>query len=409
MWGGAALFWGVLMPDAKAVKQEDVHTHEVMLPDGSAVMTGPPIGETEHEEVAAPEVAVVAAVPEKRVQQGGRKAAVAAPAPPADAADARLVVSRAIDLRKADDLPPEAREIFDRMRASYLRFVAHRRAQGGGHTKAGRPLEDYADMLAWRAVAQQYDLTKAAKQAAPPAPRLRLVKGPPVAIVASSDGGRYFVPALLKWRDAELHHESIDNRAVPGTEGVVVVSGLTRPNGRRNVIGVWVPYAVAGDQPHGGGAVDWVRRNWELVYQVGMSNVDLAHTVRDPIFKFVSKAANAKERITYGVVYTPFEVDLQGQYATEREVAKLAHRFMASKEGAAKVMHRTLYTATGDPVGEIVESWLVKTRGNPKEPYGSWMIGTRWHPSVWPDVEAGRIRGFSMGGDWTVVPIKEAA
>jgi len=383
------------------VKQVDVHTHTVLLPDGTEAMTGPPVGETEHEE-PAPEVAV----PEKRAVQGGAKSA---PAPPDTTEDVHLVVSRALDERKADALPPEAREIYDRMRTSYLRFVAHRRAQGGGNTKSGRPLEDYADMLAWRGVAQQYDLVKPAKRAPAPAPRLQLAKGPPIFIVASSDGGRYFVPALLKWRDAELHHERIENRPVPGTEGVVVVTGTTRPNGRKNIIGVWVPYAVAGDQPHGGGAVSWVHRNWELVWRVGMADVDLAASVRDPIFKFVSKAKDAKERTTYGVVYTPFEFDLQGQYATEREVRKMAHRFMAAHEGRAKVMHRTLYTATGDPVGEIVESWLVKSRGNPKEPYGSWMIGTRWHPSVWPDVEAGRIRGFSMGGDWTVVPIKEAA
>ena len=55
-------------------KQEDIHTHAVLLPSGEELMTGPPIGET-HEEMAEP----VAPEPEPK-RAPGRKAEAPVPA-----------------------------------------------------------------------------------------------------------------------------------------------------------------------------------------------------------------------------------------------------------------------------------------------------------------------------------------
>ena len=305
------------------------------------------------------------------------------------------------------------------MKQSYLRYVAHRIQDGGGESsRSGRPLQSYADEIGWRGVVQAYDLIPAptAKRFSPP--RLTLVKSAPRGVIGDVENGEAFVPLIATWRRAADHHERIFTRPIPGSGGARVVVGLTRPNGRKNLIGVWVPFEIAGTQPGGGGPINWVHRNMDYIFAIGMSDVDQARSIRDPILKrapglearlkFVAKASDATERVSYGPIYVPFEIDLQGQYMTEREVAKTAHRFIASQDGLTKVMHWQTGTKAGEPVGVIVESALARP-GDPVYPRGTWHGAVKWHPAVWPRVESGELTGFSMGGDWTVIPILAAA
>lgn len=391
-------------------KQEDVHTHEVALPDGEIVMTGPPIGEMHEEMAESPEpkrAPVTKAEAEAPTSPG-------LPATPASAEEEAAMARAAWEAKDQSLLPPDGRSIFDRMKSSYLRYVAHRIAIGGGATsRTGRPLRSYADQIGWRGVVQAYDLAPAKR-----GPVLRLVKNAPRGVIADVRNGEAFVPLIATWRSAADHHERIFTRPIPGSGGARVQVGLTRPNGRKNIIGVWVPLELVGNQPGGGGPINWVHRNMDFIHQIAHADIDYARSIRDPILKrapgisaglkFVTRAIDASERIAYGPIYVPFEIDLQGQYMTEREVAKMAHRFVA-EGGLMKVMHwQTKTQGTGEPVGQWVESSIAKPR-DPYYPRGTWVGGAKYHPTVWPRVESGELTGFSMGGDWTVIPILAAA
>lgn len=336
--------------------------------------------------------------------------------------DERTAAATALALRSLDGLPAYGREVYDRMYTSTLSIFG----------KAGNPdSERYAQGIAWRGVAQAYDLQPAEPQApAPAAPAKRIdlrapaaqrtvqTKGIPPSVVTSSAGGTIIV-GISRWRDADKWYDDIQEREIPDSGGAFVRVGLGRPGNHKNIIDVHIPKRVLDSMPGGVGAAQWVRNNWSLIFAIAKADIAPGGLIRRSIIKrfaepptvklhvqckFVHRPEEATDRITYDVVYAPWEVDLQGQYATETEVRKMAHEFNARK-GGTNLMHITgLRMKDGAPSGHVVESFIARP-GDPDFPRGSWVMGVRWHPEAWEQIKAGTLRGYSIEGQWGVVPL----
>ena len=111
--------------------------------------------------------------------------------------------------------------------------------------------------------------------------------------------------------------------------------------------------------------------------------------------------------VSYGPIYVPFESTSRAvrDRARGREDGAPVHRLQGrAHEGDALADG----TKAGEPVGVIVESALARP-GDPVISPRHLAGAVKWHPAVWPRVESGELTGFSMGGDWTVVPILAAA
>lgn len=323
-----------------------------------------------------------------------------------------------------DRLPERGRRIYDSMYRSSLRFLA--RAQG---TDAEKVVEDtttesYARGIAWRAVAEAYGFDRG--QSAEPqagAPAARTLRVAPAVNVkyapnqaAGLEGDSVIVPIALNWRgDLARWYDRVSTREIPNSNGVKVVVGHERMKQATTAIYALVPRQVAGSMPAGIGAVDWVRRNIAYVHQIADAEVSTATNTVSVHYakrtktdlqvqgKFVSTPDLARKRITLGIVYPAWEVDLQGQYGTSDQVEEMAHGYLA-RGGAVKLMHQHSQMTDGKAPGQIVQSFIARP-GDRDFPEEAWVAATQWHPEVWPDVVAKRLRGYSIGGQWTVTPL----
>ena len=107
------------------------------------------------------------------------------------------------------------------------------------------------------------------------------------------------------------------------------------------------------------------------------------------------KADKAKQ-IVYGIVYSPDEVDSQGDEASAEEIEKAAHDFLATCR-VMKVMHK------GKPAKvDVIESYIAPedvTIGEQEVKKGSWVVAVKIHSKkIWKAVVDGELTGFSMAG-----------
>lgn len=112
---------------------------------------------------------------------------------------------------------------------------------------------------------------------------------------------------------------------------------------------------------------------------------------------------SAEKQIVYGEVYSPFEVDTDGDAATPEEIEKAAHEFLSSgKVNNIDLLHN--FKATGS---QVVESFMVE-KGDPRGfAEGSWVLGVKVNdPDLWNSVKDGKINGFSLAGQSIKVPAK---
>jgi hypothetical protein len=327
-----------------------------------------------------------------------------------------------------DRLPARGRRIYDSMHRSSMRFFARARGIEAQKAAEDEGLDAYARGVAWRAVAEAYgfDRDRPAPDGAGAPPARTLAATPALGAgrkyapsgAAGLDGDSIIVPIALNWRgDLARWYDRTALRTVPGAEGVKLLVGHERMKNATTLIYALVPRSVAGSMPGGIGAVDWVRRNMALLYKIGeadyspsvlTSSEPYAKSVGEtriqvPFVKFVTSPEQAKRRITYGVVYPAWEVDLQGQYATAQQVERLAHGYMKNG-GRIKLMHRQSEMKDGAPPGWPVESFFTR-EGDRDFPPEAWVMATEWHPEVWPDVVSKRLRGYSIGGSWGVTPL----
>ena len=145
---------------------------------------------------------------------------------------------------------------------------------------------------------------------------------------------------------------------------------------------------------------------------------------------------NDELNYTLGIVYEPYEVDLQGDYTDAEEIRKASWNYMkkmqeVSKRGAkaeetlhkivdavenekdveieisefenAEVQKRlgVMHTIIDPDLGRIVESYLAPTdleiNGRIVK-QGTWLMGIQWQPEVYEKIKKGDFTGYSMGG-----------
>lgn len=100
--------------------------------------------------------------------------------------------------------------------------------------------------------------------------------------------------------------------------------------------------------------------------------------------------------VVYGIVYSPDELDAQGDFTDAGEIRKAAYRFM-------KDMNlRNVDKNHDEPISAyIAESWILK--GNdavfPGEKEGAWAVGIKIEDDeIRKQIQEGEIKGISMAG-----------
>ncbi|MDR1451364.1 MAG: XkdF-like putative serine protease domain-containing protein [Helicobacteraceae bacterium] len=99
----------------------------------------------------------------------------------------------------------------------------------------------------------------------------------------------------------------------------------------------------------------------------------------------------------YGIVYSPDEVDSQGEFAEAAEIEKAAYGFMKSLN--AKNVDREHSFQSEDAF--VAESWLVRKNDAifGGEPIGSWAVVIKLESDALKEaVKKGEIKGLSMAG-----------
>lgn len=108
---------------------------------------------------------------------------------------------------------------------------------------------------------------------------------------------------------------------------------------------------------------------------------------------------DADKQIAYGEVYIPMIPDSQGDFMTEEEIEKMAHRFMKD------ALLRSVDTQhdLSDNGSIIVESFMVR-EGDLDFIKGAWVAGVWCPDDIWPLVKSGELGGFSMYGKGERIP-----
>ena len=104
-----------------------------------------------------------------------------------------------------------------------------------------------------------------------------------------------------------------------------------------------------------------------------------------------------EQHMVYGIVYSPDQVDTQGDFAKADEIKKAAYGFM-----------RECFTSNIDVKHDfdardayVAESWITKGVDSlfKKEPAGSWAVGIKVESDeLWDQVKKGELAGISMAG-----------
>ncbi len=113
-------------------------------------------------------------------------------------------------------------------------------------------------------------------------------------------------------------------------------------------------------------------------------NIEIRKTVED-------------ERMVYGIVYAPDEIDTDGHTASAEEIKKASENFM--KAGRTTSIDKQHNYATDE--GFVSENWITKEgdRQFPDDPVGSWAVGIKVEKDeTWDAVKSGEITGISLAG-----------
>lgn len=105
-----------------------------------------------------------------------------------------------------------------------------------------------------------------------------------------------------------------------------------------------------------------------------------------------------EERLVYGIVYSPDEVDTQGDVTDAQVIKQAAYSFMKNLR-LTKIDKQHDF----DPdEGYIAESWLIR-KGDPlfkSEKSGSWAVAIKIeNDETWDAVKSGEISGLSLAGE----------
>ena len=104
-------------------------------------------------------------------------------------------------------------------------------------------------------------------------------------------------------------------------------------------------------------------------------------------------------QLAYGEVYIPMIPDSQGDFMTEIEIEKMAHRFMKNQLLYGVDTEHDM----ADNGSVVVESFIAR-EGDPDFMKGAW-VAAIWVPDeLWPLVKSGELGGFSMYGGGERIP-----
>jgi len=112
------------------------------------------------------------------------------------------------------------------------------------------------------------------------------------------------------------------------------------------------------------------------------------------------------KHLVYGIVYSPDEVDSQGDFAQKSTIQEMAYNFMKS----GHLNNVDLQHNYNPGYGFIAESWLVKENDSvfPDEKEGSWAVVIKVEDSkLWDEIKAGKITGLSMAGEAEVAAVDQ--
>ena len=106
-------------------------------------------------------------------------------------------------------------------------------------------------------------------------------------------------------------------------------------------------------------------------------------------FKIVKK--NDEYQIVWGEVYTPFEVDTDGETISDEDLRKAAWEFI----GNGKVDKIDIGHSFVESGCRVVESFIAR-KGDPDFKEGAWVLGVWCPDEVWELVKKGELNGFSL-------------
>lgn len=102
-----------------------------------------------------------------------------------------------------------------------------------------------------------------------------------------------------------------------------------------------------------------------------------------------------EERLVYGEVYRPMDVDSQGDAMTAESIKLMAHTFL-SKGLVQNIDNSHDRIQTGC---KVVESYLAKASDPDGFMEGAWVFGVKVYPDdKWEAVKTGDLNGFSFSG-----------
>jgi len=101
--------------------------------------------------------------------------------------------------------------------------------------------------------------------------------------------------------------------------------------------------------------------------------------------------------VVYGIVYSPGEVDTQGEFADAAEIRKASYAFV--KQGFAQNVDKDHTFKNEDAF--VAESWITKENDPlfPSDPVGSWAVGIKLESEeLLKEARDGKLSALSMAG-----------
>lgn len=109
---------------------------------------------------------------------------------------------------------------------------------------------------------------------------------------------------------------------------------------------------------------------------------------------FINKS-DEEQKLIYGIVYEPDEIDTHGEFAKASEIEKAAHEFLADNRNI------DLQHNFESDYGTVVESYIAPVDfkiANDTVKKGAWVLVTKANDDIWKAVKKGEITGYSMAG-----------
>lgn len=158
-------------------------------------------------------------------------------------------------------------------------------------------------------------------------------------------------------------------------------------------------YCVVDDSGREYGCYATEREAEERLGQLQFNDLESRVTKFFPISK-----SDVEQRLVYGIVLEPDEVDAQNDTINVEGIQKTAHNFLAKYNRESEMGH--MHQRLGDIGVDLVESYIAPvdfTIGEEPVKKGSWLMTARVNDDkLWADVKSGKLTGFSVAGIATI-------